>query len=202
MHTVHLPVDGAKNNIKYAAVGIMFDVNDYTAQVTDEQMQLIDDFFDELDWDETSKNPYVPLVEYGKMMMMFDTDNRWVYRGSVTTPPCDTNVYWNVMRDIYPIKQRHVDQFKKQLKRSGLETTGNNRLIQKIDDQDLHIVVAEKMKDHTGVVVLVVILAIIAFALCIVAIRLNFMLSAQSESEKGEEDTELANQSPSLKTGD
>lgn len=129
MHTVHLPIDGPKNGVKYAAVGIMFDVKDYTIDLSEEQMQLIDDFFDEMDWDETSKNPYVPLVEYGKMMMMFDTDNRWVYKGSVTTPPCDTIVYWNVMRDVYPIKQKHVDQFIKQLKRSGMEQTGNNRLI-------------------------------------------------------------------------
>jgi carbonic anhydrase len=37
-------------------------------------------------------------------MMMVDMDDRWVYRGSVTTPPCTTQVYWNVLRTIYPIK--------------------------------------------------------------------------------------------------
>ena len=62
--------------------------------------------------------------------MMADMNNRWTYTGSVTTPPCAQNVYWNVLRTIYPIKKRHMDQFMAQLKRSGLETTGNYRLIQ------------------------------------------------------------------------
>jgi hypothetical protein len=37
-------------------------------------------------------------------MMMVDTRNRWVYKGSVTTPPCATMVYWNVLTTVYPIK--------------------------------------------------------------------------------------------------
>lgn len=47
---------------------------------------------------------------------MVDTNNRWIYRGSVTTPPCAENVYWNELRTIYPVSQKHVDQFKAQLK--------------------------------------------------------------------------------------
>jgi len=63
-------------------------------------------------------------------MMMFDMRNRWTYKGSVTTPPCAENVYWNVLKTIYPIKQKYVDQFKKQLARQpGLEKTGNYRVI-------------------------------------------------------------------------
>jgi len=63
--------------------------------------------------------------------MMFDMRNRWTYKGSVTTPPCAENVYWNVLKTIYPIKQKYVDQFNKQLARkAGLEKTGNWRVIQ------------------------------------------------------------------------
>lgn len=62
--------------------------------------------------------------------MMADMSNRYTYVGSVTTPPCAQNVYWNVLRTVYPIKQKHVDQFMNQLKRSNLEVTGNNRVIQ------------------------------------------------------------------------
>lgn len=47
---------------------------------------------------------------------MVDTNNRWIYQGSVTTPPCAENVYWNELRTIYPVSQKHVDQFKAQLK--------------------------------------------------------------------------------------
>lgn len=62
---------------------------------------------------------------------------RWTYKGSVTTPPCKTAVYWNVLRTVYPIKQKHLDQFKAQLARNTVQKpktlaeTGNWRVIQK-----------------------------------------------------------------------
>ena len=70
--------------------------------------------------------------------MMVDTSERWVYKGSVTTPPCATTVYWNVVRKIYPLKQKNFDQFKAQMARDDLPT--NYREIQTIDDHDLHII--------------------------------------------------------------
>lgn len=85
-------------------------------------------------------NPLVEEVPYGDLMLMVDTNNRWVYKGSVTTPPCDTFVYWNVLRTVYPIKAHHFEQFKEQLHRGHLEVTGNNRVVQKIDAHDPHIV--------------------------------------------------------------
>jgi hypothetical protein len=38
-------------------------------------------------WTDNS-DPLVPLVSYGELMMMVDFENRWTYKGSVTTPPC------------------------------------------------------------------------------------------------------------------
>jgi len=48
-------------------------------------------------------------------MNMVDTNNRWTYEGSVTTPPCATLVYWNVLRTVYPIKAGHLKKFKAML---------------------------------------------------------------------------------------
>jgi carbonic anhydrase len=63
-------------------------------------------------------------------MMMVDTRNRWVYKGSVTTPPCATFVYWNVVRDVYPISAKHYEQYLSQLERvHGLRQLGNYREI-------------------------------------------------------------------------
>jgi len=130
MHTVHLAVD-EKSGFIAAAMGIMFSVDKPTPGVSDGDVAIIDNFFDSLNWKETSENPLVEKVPYGKLMMMFDMRNRWTYKGSVTTPPCAQNVYWNVLKTIYPIKQKHVDQFTAQLKRlDGLEKTGNWREIQ------------------------------------------------------------------------
>lgn len=49
---------------------------------------------------------------YGSLMNMVDFKNRWVYKGSVTTPPCATYVYWNVLSTIYPIKAEHLALYK------------------------------------------------------------------------------------------
>jgi hypothetical protein len=71
-------------------------------------------------------------------MMMFDTRDRWVYKGSVTSPPCATAVYWNVLRRVYPMKQRHLDLFKKQLHRDHLNS--NHRVLNPVNTHDLHII--------------------------------------------------------------
>lgn len=113
MHTVHLPEGGALNGIRYSAVGIIFSVSDYSPDVTPEEEELIDKFFDELHWEVDSENPKVNYISYGELMMMFDMQNRWIYKGSVTSPPCATAVYWNVLRKVYPIKAYHLEKFKK-----------------------------------------------------------------------------------------
>lgn len=130
MHTVHLPKMINKQNIKYAALGIIFDVKDYTAKLTKNQYKIIDDFFESMNWADLNE-PIVDHVPYGDLMMMIDTSYRWVYKGSVTTPPCDRYVYWNVLKTIYPIKKKHLDLFHAQLKRgeNHLYDTGNWREI-------------------------------------------------------------------------
>lgn len=149
MHTVHYPtargadfptvlVDG----YIAAAVGIMFSVNDYTAELTWAEQKIIDEFFESLAW--SKFNPAkagdswdVSRARYADLLNMVDTNNRWVYRGSVTTPPCAENVYWNELRTIYPVSQKHVDQFKAHLKTAAgysgdqtLDVIGNRREVQ------------------------------------------------------------------------
>lgn len=107
MHTVHVPdglglEDGGGGFIA-SAMGLVFSVNQYTADLTFAQQQVIDIFFDSMKWDKVGESPTVDLVAYGSLMEMADFNNRWVYRGSVTTPPCAINVYWNVLSTIYPI---------------------------------------------------------------------------------------------------
>ena len=89
-------------------------------------MRIIDSFFESLKWTETESDPEVAEVPYGDLLMLVDTDNRWVYKGSVTTPPCDTLVYWNVLRTVYPIKQQHLQLFHDQLERGHLKSNFRN----------------------------------------------------------------------------
>ena len=70
-------------------------------------------------------------------MEMVDSNNRWIYKGSVTTPPCARFVYWNVISTIYPVSKKHLDQFKAQLaplEGGNLADYGNWREIMPEDD--------------------------------------------------------------------
>jgi hypothetical protein len=50
MHTVHLAHE-VIGDVKYAAMGLFFSVDDYTREgVTDEMVKTIDEFFDSLQW--------------------------------------------------------------------------------------------------------------------------------------------------------
>jgi len=142
MHIVHT-AETTVNEFKYAAVGIMFSVNAYNSKLTVAEQKIIDTFFETLDL--SNKNdPIVNFNNFGDMMSMLDTDNRWVYKGSVTTPPCDRYVYWNVLTTIYPISQKHLDLFKAQLQRgeSGqLVNYGNWRATTPVDMHNVQRVV-------------------------------------------------------------
>jgi len=113
-------------------------------------------------------------------MMMVDMQNRWTYRGSVTTPPCATAVYWNVLRTIYPLKPKHLDQFKLQLAKNtdqnpSLLLTGNWREIQPIIEGETghqlqHI---DDTMGEVDMLAAVIVLALLVFALLIVVMRLR-----------------------------
>ena len=79
------------------------------------------------------------FVNLGSLMNLLDTNNRWVYKGSLTTPPCTPKVYWNVLYNVYPISQKHLDLLRAQLARNKgtLSKTGNWRVTQKIDKQNV-----------------------------------------------------------------
>ena len=50
MHTVHLADDspGSNGEITHAAMGLMFSVNEHTANLSDAQVKIIDTFFETL----------------------------------------------------------------------------------------------------------------------------------------------------------
>ena len=86
MHTVHYPKQD--NGYLAAALGIMFSVKSYTAQLTAAERMVIDNFFDTLQWEKDGKPVISNLIAYGDLINIIDFNNRWVYQGSVTTPPC------------------------------------------------------------------------------------------------------------------
>ena len=99
----------AIGNMVYSFTSFMFSVNSPTALFcTKECVQAIDNFFDDLAL-ENQWSPVVSQVRLADMVMLFDTDNRFAYKGSNVMPPCHANWMRDVCMTIYPIKQKHVD---------------------------------------------------------------------------------------------
>ena len=56
---------------------------------------MFEQFFSNLRLDEN--NPIVDKVTFGDLMREIDWSRRWIYKGSMTFPPCSQYVYWNVI---------------------------------------------------------------------------------------------------------
>jgi hypothetical protein len=182
MHTVHFPDEGSKGGFIAAAVGIFWSVDNADIAWNDlssRQQDIINNFFNSLRWEETNSNPRVDEVPYGDLMLMVDTDNRWVYKGSVTTPPCAGLVYWNVVRTVYPLPPRFLEGFKNQLRRSDILKYGNYRVTGPVDLHDPHVISSNTAQAHGmeggdangGLVALCIILAVIFGLLQIFILR-------------------------------
>jgi len=79
-------------------------------------------------------------------MKYVDMNNRWSYKGSLTTPPCSKTVFFNVMRTVWPIKQRHLSALHNLMTSHGngaffSRADGNHRVIQPVDTQNPVIIV-------------------------------------------------------------
>jgi hypothetical protein len=74
-------------------------------------------------------------------MKSIDMSKRWIYKGSLTIPPCERFVLWNVIHKVYPISQETVDLIQVKLKKGGvkkvLDFDGNWRNTQKGYNKDV-----------------------------------------------------------------
>lgn len=127
MHSVHLP-DEKEEGYFGAVMGIIFDRTKYDPSVTDAEVEIIDNFFDSLNLDKINV-PDAPKADldymnYGELMNILQTDHRFVYTGSLTTPPCTEKVFWNVVNKVYPIKAKHLNQFKYMISQQSVISKG------------------------------------------------------------------------------
>jgi len=118
MQSVHFnaELDHSKHAFPDATLGVFFSVDNSNAKLTEQEVAIIDNFFDTLQFGTDAATTAAwtsTAIPYANLLNLMDWNNRWVYRGSVTTPPCERTVYWNVLATVYPVKQKHLDNFKK-----------------------------------------------------------------------------------------
>lgn len=128
------PIDPGK--IQYGVVGLIFSVENYDKTIDSNTNQTVQEFIHELRLYDLSE-PKVNMLNLGEMMNVVNFKKRWVYHGSLTTPPCSPVVYWNVIDFIFPIKASEMKYVKamieKNKKKIGGKTT--HRKIQPIRKQ-------------------------------------------------------------------
>lgn len=128
MHIVHRGINDSPavtgDSVKYpynklAVLGIIFDTENGDKDVSDATVAAIDKFFDSLMFDKladqgsSAKPKLIPSeVALGELMAVVNTNDRWVYKGSLTTPPCLEDLYWNVVKTVYPMKKYHLDYYR------------------------------------------------------------------------------------------
>jgi hypothetical protein len=95
MELVHLPNMQKIGGVKGAVAHILFDV-ERGMNITEEEPELIESFFDSLhleygaDNDLKKTKSYFSYEVYTQYIMeMVSGSNKWVYKGSLTTPPCE-----------------------------------------------------------------------------------------------------------------
>lgn len=143
--------------IKYAGYSVLFSVEEYHKEhVTELQKEVLDTFFTSISWGDmsssSSKKDYsVDLINFGSVMSALDSTKRWVYKGSKTTPPCDTFVYWNVLSTVYPISADALKAFQDKILVKGekkkLKGYGNYRTpVAVTDDHNVNYVTSEELE--------------------------------------------------------
>lgn len=103
-------------NIKYAYVSLFFSVEEYNRDITEAQNSTVQRFFEHMKFDDHDQ-PQVDQIGLGALLSIVDFEDRWIYKGSETFPPCQEYVYWNIPRRIFPIKIDEFAKFKKLMKK-------------------------------------------------------------------------------------
>ena len=82
---------------------------------TSDQNETIHRFFENLEFKGASIDPNVDYLNFKSFMNMIDFEDRWIYHGSLTEPPCTEGVYWNVIRTVFPIRLEDLESIKRKL---------------------------------------------------------------------------------------
>lgn len=115
-----------------SAISIFFSTGSPAVTLTPEEEIIIDRFFDGLRFDNLARAKKIDAINLNELLNFVDFEKRWVYKGSLTTPPCTSMVYWNVLSTVYPIKASHVTAFKNYLNLIGAQDYTGSEILGEI----------------------------------------------------------------------
>ena len=98
------------NQTGLGAFSVLFSVDRYNQEVDEIGMKRIRGFFDQFHWN-TTEDFTVSKIKMRDLFKVVNPFKRWIYLGSLTTPPCEHRVLWNVLSTVYPIPQEYVSQY-------------------------------------------------------------------------------------------
>ena len=79
------------NEFLYSVIAVIFSVDQPPldgSEVKKEVSETIDKFFETLKFDDTSGEVLLEEVNVSELVSALDLQKRWMYKGSLTTPPC------------------------------------------------------------------------------------------------------------------
>lgn len=91
---------------------MFFSVEDYDRSITEAQNFTVQRFFEHMKLEDLNE-PVVDQIGLGQLLKIVDFEDRWVYKGTETFPPCENYVYWNIPRKILPIRLKEFANFRK-----------------------------------------------------------------------------------------
>lgn len=117
IHFVHWAGGDAKPDLA-SALGLMFSV-DNPDPITSDLKAKVDAFLDNIVTNvpvagpaDSAANDISFNDQVHNLITALDWDNRWGYSGSLTTPPCTTGVYHNVLKQILPVSLAQMNAVK------------------------------------------------------------------------------------------
>jgi len=96
-----------------------------------------------------------PAIDLQGLLNRVNFQNRWVYKGSFTSPPCSEGVLWQVIDDVQYMKPGTLDLIKQSRfshDRSDLRCemcNGNNRKMNPVHDRTIYyLTYGEEHPEH------------------------------------------------------
>lgn len=126
VHFVHFNTDD-DNWTNALVLGVIFDAS----------QDIADPLLEQFDWTTNPGAPTIEVLDLQGWLNGLDLSSRWNYQGSLTTPPCNEVVNWNVLTTVLPMSQAQLDTY---ISTMGDGFIGNARETLPLNDRTLNII--------------------------------------------------------------